>query len=149
MEFLLESRLDGNGVHDSVNSHACQRHTFFERDAQFVESLHQFGVNLLFAFVLGFGGGVGVVGDGLIVYFGQVDMGPRRLFKGLPITESAQPKFQKPFRFTLLLRNQSYDIFVESALNDFGVHIGREAVFIGFGYGLVCLLVFDGGGGEF
>ena len=73
---------------------------------------------------------VGIVGDGLVVDFGQVDVSPLGLFQCLPVAEGTQTKLEHPVGLFLLLRNQSDDIFVESFGNNLGVDLCGEAVFV-------------------
>ena len=37
---------------------------------------------------------------------------------------------RKPLRFALFLRDQSHDIFVQTARNSFGLDVGGESVFV-------------------
>ena len=48
LQRLLESGLHRYGVHHGIYCHACQSHAFFKGNTEFVERLHQFGVDFLF-----------------------------------------------------------------------------------------------------
>ena len=130
LQFLFESGLHADGVHDGINRHAGELHAFFKRDAEFVKSLHQFRVNLLLSLVALLLRRVGVVGNRLIVYGREIHMSPRRRFERQPVTIGFEAKVQKPFRFSLFGGNEANDVLVQTFLNDFGVNVGREAVFI-------------------
>ena len=129
-EFLLEGGLHRYRVHDGIYGHTAQRQALFQRNTEFVEGLHEFGVNLLLSLLVFLGHGVSIVGDGLIVYGGQVDVSPGGLLQCLPVAESLQPEFEHPLRLLLLLGNQPHHVLIESSLNHFGMHVGREAELI-------------------
>ena len=87
-ELFLESRLHRHGIHHSIHSRATQGKTLFERNAQFVESLHQFGVDFLALCIVLLLRRIGIVGNRLIVDVGQTKMSPCGLCLCLPIAES-------------------------------------------------------------
>ena len=100
-QFLLECGLDRHGVHDRIDRRAAQCEPLLQGNAQFVESLLQFGVYLLVLRLLR--QRVCVVGDGLIVDGRDVHMSPCGLLERLPVAEGAQAKLQHPFGLVLLL----------------------------------------------
>jgi hypothetical protein len=139
-KFILERGLYRHGVHDGIHSCTTQCEALFERNTQFVESLLQFRVYLFVGRLLR--QRVGIIGNGLIVYFGNVDMSPRWLLQGCPVIVSLETEVEHPFRFAFLPRDEPHDVFVQPLINDFGMHVGSESelVFL-FGY-LLDKLVF-------
>ncbi len=129
-QFFLESGLHRHRVHNGIHgSVAAQCQTFLEGDAQFVERLLQFGVNLSVA--LGFlCHRVGKVTDVLVVDWRHMHMPPRGLLQRLPVAESLQAELQHPFGFTFLSRDEPNDILVQPFLYYFGMYIRREAELI-------------------
>ena len=132
LQFLFESGLHADGVHDGIDRHAGELHAFFKRNTEFVKSLHQFRVNFLLSFVTLLLRRVGVVGNRLIVYGREIHMSPRRRFERQPVTIGFEAKVQEPFRLSFFRGNEANDVLVQTFLNDFGVNVGREAVFIFF-----------------
>ena len=47
-----------------------------------------------------------------------------------PVAICLQAELQQPFRFSLLLRDKPHYIFIQPALNDVCMHVGRETVLI-------------------
>ena len=132
-EFFLERGFDGNGVHNGVDGHSGKHHALFERYAELVERLGEFGVYLLFAVALCFGRGV--VGDGLVVDFGHVDVPPFGLFQGLPVVQRLEPEVEQPFRFAFLCGYGAHHVVVEPLGYYFGGNVGGKTIFVLlFGY---------------
>ena len=129
-EFLLEGSLDRHRVHDGIDSCTRQGKAILERNTQFVESLHEFGVNLLILAILRLCRRVGIVGNSLIVDGRQGDMSPRRLLPGLPVAICLKTEIEKPFGFSFLLGDEPYDILVKSLLDDFGMYVGSKTEFV-------------------
>ena len=101
LKTLLESRFHRNGVHNRIDGHSGQLHTFFEGDAEFVEGLHQLRIDFIGTFQILSLCRVSIIGDGLIVDFRQMDMPPRRCSLRHPIAVGLQTEIQKPFGLTL------------------------------------------------
>ena len=122
-ELLLEGGLDGDGIHDGIDSCiATQRQTFLERDTEFVEGLFQFRVDG--AVTLRFlHRRIGIVADGLIVDRWHVNMSPCRLLLLLPVAKSPQAEVQHPLRLTLFGRDEPNDLLVQSLLNHLGIYV--------------------------
>ena len=61
-QFFLVGGLHRNGVHDGIHGGlSAEDESFFQRNAQFLEGFHHFGVNLFFLLVLFLGHGVGII----------------------------------------------------------------------------------------
>ena len=107
--------------------------TLFERDAEFVKGLHQLRVNVIHtlrtAILLAYRR-VSIVGDSLIVNLWKIDMSPRWLLLSEPVAISIKTELEEPFRFTLLLRDETYHIFVEPFIYYFCLYICGEAELI-------------------
>ena len=55
---------------------------------------------------------------------------PRGLLQGLPVAEGFEPKIEQPFRFAFLLGDEADNVFVQTFVDDFGLHVGGKAVFV-------------------
>ena len=130
LEFFLKGSLHRYGVHHGINGYARQHHALFKRDAQLVESLHEFGVNLLLALALLLLCGVGIIGKVLIIYLREVDMRPIGLLEREPVTVSLEAVFKEPLGFFLLLGNEANNLLVQTLVNNFRLNIGGETVLI-------------------
>ena len=101
-QFFLEGGFHRHRVHDSIYRHPAQRQSLFQRDAQFVERLHQLGIYLFLVAALFACHRVGIVRNGLVIHLGQMHMPPLGLFQGAPIPISLQAEVEHPLRLTLL-----------------------------------------------
>ena len=135
-EFFAERRLDAHGVHDGIDSRTGQRHAFLQGDAQLVEGLHQFRVDLLLSLLplaprsLPLSRGVGIVGDGLIVDVGHLEVAPSGLFQSEPVAVGIQAELQQPVRLALRHGDEAHDIFRQTLLDDVRLDVGGEAVLV-------------------
>ena len=129
-EFLLKGSLYRHGVHDGIDSGiAAECKTFLQGDTQLIEGLLQFRVYLSVADRL-LSRRVGIVAYRLVVYLRQLHMSPCRLLHSLPVTESRQTKFQHPLRLILLLRNEPYNVFIQSYRYYLSLYVGSKAELI-------------------
>ena len=71
-----------------------------------------------------------IIGNALVINFGNIEMSPFRHFHGQPVTVSFQSEFKHPFRFIFFGRNKSDNILAESNWNNIGFNIGGKSVFI-------------------
>ena len=94
-----------------TNMFTGQCHAFFEGDAQLVEGLHEFRVNLLVPLLTLLAGGVGVVRYGLIVDGRQVDVRPVGLLQGEPVAVGLEAEVEEPFGLALLGRDEAVSTF--------------------------------------
>ena len=131
-QFLLECCLYRYGIHDGVNGDAAKGEAFFEGNAEFVEGLCQFRVDVVrrLRSVRFLCHRVGIVRDCLIVNRRQCDMSPRRLFLPAPVSECVETEVKQPLRLALLCRDEPHDIFIQSDGYDFGMDVGGEPVFV-------------------
>ena len=130
-QMLPEGGADGNRVEDGVDRdaalrfHAGKRLTFPERDAEFVESLLEFGVDFgrtVFVFHRG-----GIVDDVLEVDFRKTaEVAPAGRRHALPFTEGVQTEVQQPLRLSLLRRDEPYGVLREAFRNEFLLDLGFE-----------------------
>ena len=165
--FLFEGLLTGgfhaDGIHDGVVGHldlsvrltgffrlgftqvdAGQRSPLAQRDAQFVESRQQLGVDIVHAFLLLLLG-CGIIDDVLVVHLLVVEMRPVGLLHLLPATERLQTELQQPFGFALLLGNETDHILVEALANGVGGNVGNKAPLVLFvGYFVDYLITHEG-----
>ena len=126
---LAIGRLDAHAVHHGVHSHTAQSQLFLQRDAQLVECLLQFRVNLLFLASLLLSRS-GIVADVLIVDSGHMDMAPRRSLQGQPVAVGFQAEFQQPLGLTLQGGDAAHHILVKSLGDDLGLNVGHKAVLV-------------------
>ena len=128
LQAFLEGRLHRHGVHHRIDGHSGQRHTLFEGNAEFLERLHQFGIDfLLLVFLLG---RVGVVVNGLIVDFGQAHQCPIRAGEREPMAISRETELQKPVRLAFFLTDLADNVFVQTGFENFGLDIGHKPCFV-------------------
>ena len=128
---LAEGGLDADGVHHGVHRRARQGQALLQGNAQLVEGLHEFGVDLFAAAVRRtLLRGVGVVGDGLIVNLGQREMAPRGLLLRLPVAEGIQAEVEQPRGLALLPGNQAHDVLREALLENLRIDLRLEAVLV-------------------
>ena len=108
---------DGHRVKDGVHGHdASQGFALLEGNAQFVESLGQFGIDLLgTVFVLL---GSGKIDNVLKINGRHVQVRPVRHRHGLPLAQGVQAEFQQPLGFFLPGRYHTDDVFVQSLGNE-------------------------------
>ena len=66
----------------------------------------------------------------LKIYVGNRKVRPRRQLHRQPMTIRLKAALEHPLGLALLLRDETYDIFVESAAYGFGVDVRREAVLV-------------------
>ena len=126
-QLLLEGGLHRHRVHYGVDRRSAQRQPLFQRNAQLVEGLHQFGVNLLLLRLGLLGQRVGIVRYGLVVNLRQMHVSPRGLLHREPVAESLQAEVEHPFRLALLGRNEPHDVLVQSSVDYLCVYVGGEA----------------------
>ncbi len=102
-----------DGIEDRVDCHdSGQRLAFPHRDAQFLECLLQFRVDLFRALRVLLRGSV--VDNVLKINFRHIQMSPLGHLHPLPLSESVQPELQHPFRLFLETRDGAYDVLVQS-----------------------------------
>ena len=129
-QHLLEGCLDRNRVHHRIDCHARQRHLLFERNTQLVERATQLRVDFVHRVELGFCARCGVIDYVLVIDFGNIEVGPRWHSHREPMVVGFKTICCKPLRFTFFLRDESHDIFVQTARNCFGLDVGGESVFV-------------------
>ena len=127
-QFFLEGGLHRHRVHDGVDGCAAQGKPFLQGYSQLVEGLLHLGVYLP---VLGLTRcWVGVVGDGLVVDVGQMQMSPIRSLHLLPVGEGLQSEVEQPLGLSLFLGDEMYYLLIEAFVYDLGVYVGGEAELI-------------------
>ena len=92
---FLKGCLYRNRVHHSIDCHSAQRHLLFQWNTQFIKCLHQFRIDFVHAlrtFLLL--SRVGIIRNGLIIYFRNIEMSPCRHFHCQPMTISFQTELQ-------------------------------------------------------
>ena len=141
-ERVLEGRLHRSRVHHRIDGHAREFLLLVQRDAEFVESVQQFGINLVEALYLLAFARRGVIDNVLIVNFGKVEVRPVGLFQRLPMAEGLQTELQQPFRFLFLLGNQANNVLIQTFRRKIGFNVGHEAVFILFACNFADNIVF-------
>ena len=129
-QLFLKGGFDRYGIHDGIDGYAGQGHALFEGNAQFVERFHQLRVDFFLVGAAFFLCRVGVVRNTLVVDGREVDMGPIGLLQGLPIAEGLETEVEHPLRFALLFGNEAYDVLVEAGVDNLGMDVGGEAVFV-------------------
>ena len=102
-QFLLECGFYRHRVHDSIHSHSAKCKSLFEWNAEFVECLHQFRVYFLILLLFLLCERVGIIGNGLIVNRGHIDVSPFRFLHFCPMAECFQTELEHPFRLSFLL----------------------------------------------
>ena len=127
---LLECCLYGDAVHHCIDRHPAKLRTFVQRNTQFVESLHQFRIDLIQALRAFLLLRSGIVDDILIVDRRDIQVRPCRHLQCLPMAEGFQAELKQPFRFILLGGNNTNSLFIQSAMNHLRIYIGNESVLI-------------------
>ena len=127
---LLECCLYGDAVHHCIDRHPAKLRTFVQRNTQFVESLHQFRIDLIQALRAFLLLRSGIVDDILIVDRRDTQGRPCRHLQCLPMAEGFQAELKQPFRFILLGGNNTNSLFIQSAMNHLRIYIGNESVLI-------------------
>ena len=128
-EGLAEGRRDGDGIEDGVDGdHAGEHVALLEGNAQLLEGLGQFRVDLLRPVLVLLGSGI--VDDVLEVDLGQVQMGPAGHLHRLPFPERVQAEFQEPVRLLLEAGDGTDDVFVQALGNEFLFHVRHEAFLV-------------------
>ena len=122
--------LHGNGVHDGIHGHAGQHFLLFQRDAQFVEGVHQFGIHLVHAGKLFFLFGYGEICYVLIIRSFEVQVTPFGLFQGGPMAVCLKAELQQPFGFVLACGNHAHYVLIDAFGKLFHINIRHETVFI-------------------
>src|ERR1041384_6024101 len=102
-----------------------------DRDAELLERLEQFGVDLIEAVELGPLLGRGIETNGLIIDRAVPDVGPVRLRHLLPVAVGLEPPLDHPGRLALLLRDQPDDVLAQTGRDGFRLDVGDEAVLVG------------------
>ena len=128
---FLESSLYRDGVHHGIHGHAAQCHLLLQGNAQFIEGFDQFRIH--FVHTLGtflLLSRVGIVRDGLIVNLGNAEVSPCGHLQCQPVAVSLQAELQHPVGLTLLLGDKTDNVFVQALLDDIGMHVGGEAIFV-------------------
>ena len=129
---LLERRLKGglhaHAVEHHIHSHAHQTLLFFQRDAQLLEGLHQFGIGLVQAVELRLLLGRAVVVAVLVVDLGVVHMRPVRLLHLQPQAVGLQPPLQHPLGLVLLRADEADDVLVQPLRGLLALDVRDEAV---------------------
>ena len=129
-QFLAEGGAHRHTVHHGIDGHTRELHLLFERDAQFVEGLAQLGVHLLEALGSRLGLGRSVVANGLIVDFGNRQVGPVGHLEGFPVGIRLEAEVEQPLGFALLLRDVANNLLAQTFGDNIGLDVGHETVFI-------------------
>ena len=142
-QFFFECGGDGDAVDDRIHSHAGQALLFVQGDAQFLEGLAQFRIDLVEAVRCDLLLRGGVIDDVLEIDRREGHIRPFRLLHRLPVAECLQAPFQQPLRFVLFCGDESYDVFVQSLRRVIRFDVGDEAVFVfGAGHLLEYVVIF-------
>ena len=114
---LLQRRLEGglhaHAIEHHVHGHANQALLLFERDAQFLEGLHQLGIGLVEAIERRLLLRGTVVVAVLVVDLGVVHMRPVRLLHLQPKAVGFKPPLQHPLGLVLLRADEANDVLVQ------------------------------------
>ncbi len=130
-QLFLEGGGDRYAVEHGVDGDAGKRLLLLEGDAELVEGLHEFGVELL-DFLEAAGAalllGRGVVVHLLVVDRGETDLRPARLLvveRG-PVAVGAEAPLQHPVGLVLLSGDEADDVFVDALGGDVLLDLGDE-----------------------
>ena len=124
---LAERGLDRYGVKHRVHCGAGQHASLVQGNAEFVESGHQLGVDLLLLRRF-FGGRE--IDDVLEVYLRDVQVGPCRHLHGQPLAVGLQAEVEEPLRLALFLRYQPYNVLVQALGDELLLHLRLKAVLV-------------------
>ena len=127
---ILECSLYRHRIHDGIDGYTRQRHLLLQRNTQLIEGTFEFGIDLVHGVELLLGLGCSVVAYSLKIYLGNCKMCPRRRFECQPMAICLQATLQHPLGLPLLLGDATYDIFGESRLDNLGIDVGHEAIFV-------------------
>ncbi len=117
-------------IHHRIDGHARQSFLLLQGNAKTVESVEQLRIHLVEAAGSSFGARCCIVAYILEINLGDTQMRPARHCQGAPMAVSLKTEVQQPLRLTFLCRYQAHDLLAQSAGNDVGVDVGREAILV-------------------